>query len=287
MGLNIVCTSKPCDGLFYYSYEYCDKLAELGVDVRLIVITRGKFTPQDYIDSIKEKYIDRSTIDRVYFNDFVPEVDDISMIMGRSMITIPYREIHRYDEDQVFTLRSLFENKLIAVYSENHQNDYEPALEYFDTLETYDLCDHDVYRNGVGDHFEKTINFSIYAEPVQNVQYEHCFLGTSREYYATVDQLVSSYNNSCIITYNDDFVNPKNENIFAPVKNLLGLFNTYVYTKEAFDPAPRLIQECKYFGKNVIYQRDKNIVDGGSVYYKRDIIEPDVGPILKAIKELS
>ena len=21
--MNIVCTSKPCDGLLYYSYEYC------------------------------------------------------------------------------------------------------------------------------------------------------------------------------------------------------------------------------------------------------------------------
>ena len=29
--LNIVCTSKPCDGLFYYSYEYCSHLNEKGI----------------------------------------------------------------------------------------------------------------------------------------------------------------------------------------------------------------------------------------------------------------
>ena len=54
-----------------------------------------------------------------------------------------------------------------------------------------------------------------------------------------------------------------------PVKNLLGLFDTYVYTKPNFDPAPRIIQECKWLGKEVIYLRDKSIKDGGPVYWKR------------------
>ena len=55
------------------------------------------------------------------------------------------------------------------------------------------------------------------------------------------------------------------------MKNLLGLFGTYVYTKNYFDPAPRLIQECKWLGKDVIYLRDKNIKDGGPVYYNRPV----------------
>ena len=57
----------------------------------------------------------------------------------------------------------------------------------------------------------------------------------------------------------------------VPVNNLLGIFETYVYTKDTFDPAPRIIQECKYFNKNILYLRDKNIQDGGSVYFKREI----------------
>ena len=56
----------------------------------------------------------------------------------------------------------------------------------------------------------------------------------------------------------------------VPVKNLLGSFETYVYTKPNFDPAPRIIQECKYFGKKVLYLRDKEIQDGGPVYWKRE-----------------
>ena len=72
-------------------------------------------------------------------------------------------------------------------------------------------------------------------------------------------------------------------NIFVPVKNLLGVFDTYVYTKETFDPAPRIIQECKYYGKEIIYHRDKSIVDGGSVYWKRQVVEPDINPIVEAL----
>ena len=55
------------------------------------------------------------------------------------------------------------------------------------------------------------------------------------------------------------------------LKNLLGIFNTYVYTKSYFDPAPRIIQECKWLGKKVIYLRDKNIQDGGPVYFNRPV----------------
>ena len=81
-------------------------------------------------------------------------------------------------------------------------------------------------------------------------------------------------------------VNVKNNNVFVPVENLMGMFETYVYTKDTFDPAPRIFQECKYFGKEVIYQRDKSIHDGGSVYWNRKITKPNISPILEAIEEL-
>ena len=71
--------------------------------------------------------------------------------------------------------------------------------------------------------------------------------------------------------------------MFVPVDNVLGMFETYVYTKETFDPAPRIIQECKYYDKEMVYFRDKNIVDGGSVYWNRNIIEPDISPIVEAL----
>ena len=63
----------------------------------------------------------------------------------------------------------------------------------------------------------------------------------------------------------------------------MSMFETYVYTKETFDPAPRIFQECKYNGKDIIYLRDKTIVDGGSVYWGRDIQQPDISPIVEAL----
>lgn len=278
MGLIVGCTAKPCDGLLYYSYEYASIL-----NTQLVIIPHPDFTEQDYIDSITEKYIHCQNVEFEYFSD----PNDVVLVMGRSCITLPWKNRNRYTHDQILSLMDLFAGKLIVVYSENHPKEYYVALDYWNPKAVHNLCDQEVYPNGVGDHFEKTINFSIYKEPVSDIKYDHLFLGTNREYYSTASILFPLYSNSCIITYNQEFVNPLFTNIFAPVKNLLGLFDTYVYTKTTFDPAPRLMQECKYYGKNIIYQRDKSIVDGGSVYYKRDIIDPDVSPILKAMKELS
>ena len=44
MKLNLVCTSKPCDGLFYYSYEYTQYLNLCGIKTDMIVITHPRFS---------------------------------------------------------------------------------------------------------------------------------------------------------------------------------------------------------------------------------------------------
>jgi hypothetical protein len=143
-----------------------------------------------------------------------------------------------------------------------------------------------IYPNGIGEHFEKTINFGIYKLNTNNIQFKHLFLGTNDKYYASVEKVIQDYPNHGILTYNENYVNINNNNVFVPVENLMGMFETYVYTKETFDPAPRIIQECKYFGKEVIYLRDNTIKDGGSVYWKRNIEQPDVTAILEAYDKL-
>ena len=270
--MNIVCTSKPHDGLFYYSYEYSQYL-----NIPLIIITHPDFVPQDYIDSIEKKY---TVVDNIIFDDYE---DGVSIVMGRSIITIPFLNIHKYSDDQNLLMHLLFKN-CIVVYSENHPEDYPKAVEYFKS-NTYDLCDHEVYPNGVGDHFEKHINFSIYKDPIDDVQFEYLFLGTNQRYYNTVEKTIDKYADHGILVYDDKYTRRDLNNVYVPVNNLLGKFKTYVYTKDYFDPAPRLIQECKYYDKDIIYARDKNIVDGGSVYYKREIREIDSSPILKGIED--
>ena len=268
MLINIVCTSKPGDGLLHYSYEHCSYLNSIGLKSQLVIITHKNFNQEDYINSLKECYV---TYENVIFNGYTPASGDITLIMGRSMLTLAYLNKDHYSTDQLLSLRLLFKNNLVSVYSENHPKEYPIALKYFNPKKVFDLCDYDVYPNGVGKHFEKMINFDIYKPIKQDMQFDYLFLGTNKIYYREIEKVISNYKSHGIITYNENYINKNYNNMFVPVKNLLGLFKTYVYTKSYFDPAPRIIQECKWLGKKIIYLRDKNIKDGGPVYFNRPV----------------
>jgi hypothetical protein len=268
MLINIVCTSKPGDGLLHYSYEHCSYLNSIGLKSRLVIITHKGFNKEDYSNSIKECYI---KYENVIFDEYTPMLNDITLIMGRSMLTLAYLNKDHYSTDQLLSLRLLFKNNLISVYSENHTKEYPIALKYFNPKKVFDLCDYDVYPNGVGKHFEKMINFEIYKPIKQDIQFDYLFLGTNKIYYKEIEKVIKNYKSHGIITYDENYINKNYNNIFVPVKNLLGIFNTYVYTKSYFDPAPRIIQECKWLGKKVIYLRDKNIQDGVPVYFNRPV----------------
>jgi hypothetical protein len=217
----------------------------------------------------------------------VPDANDITLVMGRSMISLSWINFKSYTTTQQDSLRRLFANNIIAVYSENHPVQYPSAVYFYAPRCIIDLCDYEVYPNGVGEYFEKTINFDIYRAHVDDIKFEYLFNGTNDKYYASAKKHLGQYPDYGILTYNEKYINEDYNNIFAPIENLLGLFNTYVYTKETFDPAPRIIQECKYFGKGIVYQRDKSIIDGGSVYWKRPLKKLDAQPILSAIDRIS
>ena len=270
--VNIVCTSKPGDGLLRYSYEHCCYLNNLGLDIKanLIIIPNKNHTQQDYIDALTEQY---TKVENIIFDFYIAKPEDITLVMGRSMVTLAHLDYIQYSETQKLTLHQLFNNKIISVYSENHPKDYDLAFKRFNPKKVIDLCDFEVYPNGVGHQFEKIINFSIYKSFKHDIKYQYLFLGTNKTYYEAAEDVISKnwllYQSHGIITYPDKYLNPKYNNLNVPVKNLLGSFETYVYTKPNFDPAPRIIQECKYFGKKVLYLRDKEIQDGGPVYWKR------------------
>lgn len=282
--INIVCTSKPCDGLLYYSYEYCSYLNQMGIDSQLIIVCHRDFSRESYAKAIEEKYIH---FENVVFDKFDPRTQDATLIMGRSMMTLSYQDFEYYTADQKSTLKRLFAGKVVAVYSENHPEKYPKAVEFYAPARIFHLCDHKVYPEGTGLHFEKTINFDIHKPPKKEKQFEHLFLGTNAKYYATVQKVIGDFPDHGIITYDDDYIDTNNNNVFAPVTNLLGKFETFVYTKDTFDPAPRIFQECKYFGKNTIYLRDRSIQDGGSVYWNRPIKTPNIEPIITAVEELA
>ena len=264
--VNIVCTSKPGDGLLHYSYEHCCFLNDLGVKAKLIIIRDHRFSEQSYINALNECYV---KYENVIFDFYTPTSNDITLIMGRSQITLAYLNKHTYNNDQLLTLHLLFSDNLISVYSENHVREYPIALQYFKPKKVYDLCDHDVYVNGVGEQFEKIINFSIYKPIKEDIQFKYLFLGTNEIYYREVEKHIHNYPDHGIITYNDKFINPKLNNLMVPITNILGKFETYVYTKPNFDPAPRLFMEFRWLKKEVIYLRDKYKHDVGKVDWNR------------------
>ena len=285
--INIVCTSKPGDGLLRYSYEHCCALNSQAIKTQLVIIPNPKHTKEEYIKSIKDQY---KTYENVVF-DYTPNSEDITLVLGRSMITLAYKDIKNYNTDQKLSLHLLFGNKIIAVYSENHPKEYPLSLEYFKPNKVFDLCDFDVYPNGEGIQYEKIINFDLY-KPVKNeIQYKHLFLGTNEIYYKEIEKHIHKYPDHGIVTYNEKWINPKLNNVFAPVENILGKFETYVYTKPNFDPAPRLFLEFKWLGKNVEYVRDKNIKDGGMVYWNRpmptnEIYKKNISILVNTIKTI-
>ena len=273
--INILCTSKPGDGLLCYSYEHCCFLNSIGIESQLVIITHKNFSKENYIASLRLKY--RFVKIRLSFNEevlYTLEPNDIALVMGRSMITLPYLSQKDYRYDQMFALHKILGGKVISVYSENHPKDYYKALTFFKPKVIKDLCDFDVYPNGVGVQYEKMINFEEYANVREDIQYEYLFLGTNEIYYNEVMKHIDNYKSHGILTYNaltEKYINSKYNNIYSPVINLLGKFKKYVYTKTYFDPAPRLLQEFKWLGKDVIYLRDKNIKDGGPVYMNRPV----------------
>ena len=147
MTLNIVCTSKPVDGLLYYSYEHCSYINSLGINARLVIVCHRKFSKENYISAIDNKYVHNQN---VVFDDFTPADNDITLIMGRSMMTASWQEFDRYRETQQSTLRKLFANRVISVYSENHPEGYLKAVSFYSPKKIIDLCDTEVYPNGVG-----------------------------------------------------------------------------------------------------------------------------------------
>ena len=126
--VNIICTSKPGDGLLHYSYEHCCFLNDLGVKAKLIIIRDHRFSEQSYINALNECYV---KYENVVFDFYTPTSNDLTLIMGRSMLTLAYLNKHTYNNDQLLTLHLLFSSNLISVYSENHVREYPIALQYF------------------------------------------------------------------------------------------------------------------------------------------------------------
>ena len=273
--INIVCTAKPCDGLLYYSYEYTQYLNHVGIKTDMVIITHPGFTAEDYFNAITQKYIS-------YENVIIDDFNDVgqTIVMGRSMITLPFINRESYSMDQLLLLHLLFKYRVLAVYSENHPVIYYDALNYFWPADVTDICDYDIYPNGTGEHFEKKIYFDIHKPIERDEKFKYLFNGTNKKYYDAAKKVIRNYKSHGVMIYGIGHYDSRMNNVIVPVDNLMGIFHTYVYTKDILDPAPRIIQECKYHNKDIIFEAQNR---GAEVYYKRPIEKLNVEAIINAI----
>jgi len=285
--INLIYTSRPHDGLFYYSYEYGVYLSQLGYDVRLVIYPNFGHSRSEYLDAIQYKYkIIKAPVfgDRIT-DDFIKDTR-VNILMGRSLLLFA-----KNVEQQYPNIKKLLSNNMILVYNNNHDtNTQQKMVEHFSPKTLINLCDHDVYIEKIGKHFQKSIYPDIYSEHYDHPQFEYIMNGSNERYYKKARNVLHKYPDARILTYKKHFDN----DLQMPVKNLFGLFCTYVYTKDYFDPAPRMLQESSYFKKNIIFDRNSSIRDGGYVYYNRHLRGVDFNlrtnktakPLVDSIEEL-
>ena len=103
--INIVVTSKPVDGLLYYSYEYCDLLNKAGYPARVVIITHRNFPAIDYIKTIQKKY---TYYENVVINSCECNENDTTLILGRSMLTLSWESFQRLYKHTTNTFKKTF-----------------------------------------------------------------------------------------------------------------------------------------------------------------------------------
>ena len=95
------------------------------------------------------------------FEDIEVADTDTTFILGRSMLTLAWQDFDQYTEAQQNICVNCLVIKLYqCILKIILQNIL--AVEFFAPKQIIDLCDTEVYLQGVGKHFEKTINFDIY-----------------------------------------------------------------------------------------------------------------------------
>jgi len=90
-----------------------------------------------------------------------------------------------------------------------------------------------------------------------------------------LDELIDQHDNDFLCLVSEIPSEPKErvEYSLMPYKNLFDNFGLYVYTPvpRKFDCSPRLIAECKFYGKHVLYAIDYGDEDLGLKYRKHDV----------------
>ena len=98
--VNIVCTSKPGDGLLHYSFEHCCFLNDLGINAKLIIVRHHKFTSQDYLNALNECY---KKVENIIFDYYMIDyiISNIDILLALIAVIIFYKRLIRHGRSSI------------------------------------------------------------------------------------------------------------------------------------------------------------------------------------------
>jgi len=283
--MNIVFNSDYTDGLFYYSYEYYCFLKSKNIDVKLIIFLRYYQSKKECIEILESKYliVDKGIIfinNQTLYSDI--ETKDILnnpfLLMGISHLFHASNLLNQniYSLNYKNILKKIYKNKLIGIYNERNIEATKKAAIRLSPKKIILLSDHLIFPNTKNSkdyiNYSKRIFFEIYRPIIEDIKAEFLFNCSNELYYKTAFFYIKNnpnrYNNNILVVYKKIYDEFYKNQYLIPVKNLLGIFKTFVYTTLIFDNAPRFLQECFYFNKNIEYKRPESLNDGGKIYYE-------------------
>jgi len=284
--INIIFNSDYTDGLFYYSYEHFRFLLDNNIETNLVIFLRFYESKNDCIKLLKSKYINVDlTLEKILFVDNNTKLSKIkeydlfnktNIIMGESHLFHAFNIIifqPEYSNTFKLLIKQIYKNKLFIIHNERNIIAAKRALDYLKPKQVIFLSDHSVFPNTkTYIHYSKRIYFDIYINPIENnIQNQYMFNGSNNLYYSNAINTIESnlkYKDFIILVDEHKIDNYINYQKLIPVDDLLGIFDTFVYNQTMFDNAPRIIQECFYYNKNIDYNRNVDFIDGGKIYYE-------------------
>ena len=261
-----------CTGSFYDSFEYFHMFKTKGYDVCLVILT---VVSADVVYSaITDKYdvdIESLKPDIHIYNHKYKNILNIhsNVLFAPSMSAVA----------QMFYYGILIpKRKVVTIWELPADHEFITSFETKrdNVLMLYDDRVFEPYRDYEHKVYNRTLNFDI-MKPLQKESRKSCMLNmvTDHKCYP-VDELKSimrqyAFEHYTIFTkdkwYDKYRVLENNsvEVLKTPVNDYMYKFDTVLYLPSArgLDPSPRLLPECKWFNKKVIYHDFGKLKDGG------------------------
>ena len=174
-------------------------------------------------------------------------------------------------------IRSL-QGKTILAHKIIHFACGDDELQDHENENVYVLQDRRIYKDCLnGLDYKKKINFSRYKE--QNKGRDQILLYGTKNCRHIPDQvfheLLDQYDGEFICLTNQEnrpsWFLPRMKFLEMPVDDLFEKFQTYIYTPvpRKFDCSPRLIAECEFYGKKVIYHGINYWEEDKGLYWRK------------------